>query len=61
MQFSQTKIYLRTMDLIDLSQIVLRDLPSGYGYRFSEIGFRLSEIGNRSSVIGYRLSDIGYR
>ena len=41
MQFSQTKIYLRTMDLIDLSQIVLQDLPSGH---------RLSKFGNRKSA-----------
>ena len=32
MQFSQTKIYRKTMDLINLSQIILRDLPCGYGF-----------------------------
>ena len=47
MQFSQTKIYSKTMALIDLSQTILRDLPLGYGHR--------------KSVIGRRTSDFGYR
>ncbi|MDP7040836.1 MAG: hypothetical protein QGI45_16900 [Myxococcota bacterium] len=54
MQFSQIKIYRKTMDLIDLSQIVLRDLPSGYGHRPSAIGHRLSVFDYRPSVIGNR-------
>jgi hypothetical protein len=33
MQFPQTKIYRKTMNLIDLSRTILRDLPLGYGYR----------------------------
>tara|TARA_B100000959_G_scaffold201057_1_gene210401 strand:- start:168 stop:506 length:339 start_codon:yes stop_codon:yes gene_type:complete len=32
MQFSQTKIYMKSMDLIDLSQTILRGLPLGYGF-----------------------------
>ena len=32
MQFSHTKIYRKTMALIDLSQTILLDLPLGYGF-----------------------------
>ena len=32
MQFSQTKIYIKSLDLIDLSQRVLHALPLGYGF-----------------------------
>ena len=44
MQFSQTKIYLRTMDLIDLSQTILRDLPSGYGFLAGQLRRAASSI-----------------
>ena len=44
MQFSQTKIYLRTMDLIDLSQTILRDLPLGYGFLADQLRRAASSI-----------------
>ena len=44
MQFSQTKIYRKTMDLIDLSQIVLRDLPLGYGFLAEQLRRAASSI-----------------
>jgi four helix bundle protein len=44
MQFSQTKIYRKTMDLIDLSQIILRDLPSGYGFLADQLRRAASSI-----------------
>ena len=53
MQFSQTKIYIKTLDLIDLSQIILRDCP--FGYRISDFGFRISDFGYRPLAL-YRLA-----
>ena len=44
MQFSQTKIYLKTLNLIDLSQIILRDLPLGYGFLADQLRRAASSI-----------------
>ena len=44
MQFSQTKIYIKTLDLIDLSQTILRDLPSGYGFLADQLRRAASSI-----------------
>jgi four helix bundle protein len=44
MQFSQTKIYIKTLDLIDLSQIILRDLPYGYGFLADQLRRAVSSI-----------------
>ena len=44
MQFSQTKIYSKTMALIDLSQTILRDLPSGYGFLADQLRRAASSI-----------------
>ena len=44
MQFSQTKIYIKTLDLIDLSQTILRDLPLGYGFLADQLRRAASSI-----------------
>ena len=44
MQFSQTKIYNKTMALIDLSQTILRDLPCGYGFLADQLRRAVSSI-----------------
>ena len=44
MQFSQTKIYSKTMALIDLSQTILRDLPCGYGFLADQLRRAASSI-----------------
>tara|TARA_B100000959_G_C14677903_1_gene499329 strand:- start:358 stop:696 length:339 start_codon:yes stop_codon:yes gene_type:complete len=44
MQFSQTKIYEKNMDLVALSQAILRDLPSGYGFLADQLRRAVSSI-----------------
>ena len=44
MQFSQTKIYRKTLDFIDLSQSILLDLPSGYGFLADQLRRAASSI-----------------
>jgi four helix bundle protein len=44
MQFSQTKIYVKTMTLIDLSQTILLDLPFGYGFLADQLRRAASSI-----------------
>ena len=44
MQFSQTKIYIKTMSLVDLSQTILLDLPLGYGFLADQLRRAVSSI-----------------
>ena len=44
MQFSQTKIYRKAMNLIDLSQAILRDCPLGYGFLADQLRRAASSI-----------------
>ena len=44
MQFSQTKIYRKAMNLIDLSQRVLHALPLGYGFLADQLRRAVSSI-----------------
>ncbi len=44
MQFSQTKIYVKTMNLVDLSQTILLDLPFGYGFLADQLRRAASSI-----------------
>ena len=40
MTYRNTRIYLRSLDLIDLSERILRELPTGFGFMASRLRHR---------------------